>query len=78
MDREDTAHGRGGGLLVYTREGILGAKIDKQVKFRQCSCFQVYDTTIYSVYRSPNTPHEAVKEIVEIVRKKKMWRKIQY
>ncbi len=50
MDREDTAHGRGGGLLVYTREGILGAQIDKKVKFHQCSCFQVYDTTIYSVY----------------------------
>ncbi len=55
-DREDTAQGRGGGLLVYAKTGLKILKIDTECKFRQYCMFLVNDIVFYLVYRSPNAP----------------------
>jgi len=47
MDREDTAQGRGGGILVYARTGLVVKKIENIVAFTQYCCFKVNDVTFY-------------------------------
>jgi hypothetical protein len=56
MDREDTAGGRGGGLLVYGKSGLTILKLDKEVELQQYCVFKVSDVTFYLIYRSPNAP----------------------
>jgi hypothetical protein len=54
VDRKDTARGRGGGLLVYAKEGVQVLKVDNQVNIHESCTFMVNDVTINQVYRSPN------------------------
>jgi hypothetical protein len=63
MDRENTAGGRGGGLLVYARESVKILKLDKEIDFTQYCTFSVCDVTIYLVYRSPNAPPESIHSL---------------
>jgi hypothetical protein len=56
-DREDTAGGRGGGLLVYGKTGLTILKLDKEVEMQQYCVFKVSNVTFYLLYRSPNAPH---------------------
>jgi len=67
LDRDDTALGRGGGLLVYSKIGTVVTKLENCVKFNQYCCFSVSDITVYLVYRSPNAPIEEMKGLVELV-----------
>ena len=53
MDRTDTAGGRGGGLVVYTRSGKQILKIDRKLFYSQLCSFIMDDVTINLVYRPP-------------------------
>jgi len=68
MDRQDTAQGRGGGLLVYVRNGVKVLKIDRSISFHQYCKFLVGDVTLYLVYRSPNAPAQSIQELAQLVR----------
>ncbi len=68
MDRDDTVMGRGGGLPVYARSGVQILKNDNQVKFHQSCSFTVHDIMIHLVYRLPNSPPEAMRSLVELVK----------
>jgi hypothetical protein len=48
MDREDTAGGRGGGLLVYGKSGLTILKLYKEVELQQYCVFKVSDVTFLS------------------------------
>jgi hypothetical protein len=67
-DREDTAQGRGGGLLVYAKTGLKVLKIDTECKFRQYCMFLVNDIVFYLIYRSPNAPPQMMKDLESLVR----------
>ena len=54
VDREDTAGGRGGGILVYAKHGMQILSLDKTVIFDQYCKFSVNDITVYLIYRPPN------------------------
>jgi hypothetical protein len=71
MDREDTAGGRGGGLLVYGKSGLTILKLDKEVELQQSCVFKVSDVTFYLIYRSPNAPPQAMAALTELVKKVK-------
>jgi len=68
LDRQDTAQGRGGGLLVYVRNGVKVLKIDRNLSFHQYCKFLVGDVTLYLIYRSPNAPVQSITELEQIVR----------
>ncbi len=68
MNYRDTAQGRGGGLLVYSRTGVVVTKMDNNVTFTQYCCFKVYDVTFYLVYRSPNATEENMNKLIELVK----------
>jgi hypothetical protein len=57
-DREDTKEGRGGGLLVYAKQGLNILSGDNSTDFVQHCKFFVNDLTCYLVYRSPNSTLE--------------------
>ena len=50
MDRGDTYRGRGGGLLVYSRQGEKIVAAEKEVRFHQYCKFFVRDVTVYLIY----------------------------
>jgi hypothetical protein len=69
MDRSDTAQGRGGGgLLVYSKNGLKVTKVECNVTFNQFCCFTISDITIYLVYRSPNATVEAMAGLVDLMK----------
>ncbi len=68
LDREDTTHGRGGGLLVYIKTGLTVFKIDSGVDFHQHIVFKISDITVYLLYKSPNAPPAAITRLAELVR----------
>jgi hypothetical protein len=68
LDRDDTDRGRGGGLLVYSRVGLPICVLEKTVNFNQYCSFQVYDISIYLVYRSPNAPQESMEQLADLLR----------
>ncbi len=59
VDRSDTANGIGGGLLVYSRDGLDILPCDKVLKFDQYAKFTVNNcgitNTIFLIYRSPSS-----------------------
>jgi hypothetical protein len=67
MDRSDTAGGRGGGLIVYTRSGKKVLKLDKQLLFSQLCSFMMDDVTFNLVYRPPSAAAESVAELASLV-----------
>ena len=68
-DRQDTAAGRGGGLLAYVKAGINFYEINKQVDLHQHSVFKILDLTIYLVYRSPNAAQDSYTKLSDLIRK---------
>ena len=58
-DRTDTANGIGGGLLAYTKDGLVILPCDKKSDFNQYVTFRIkmetVTTTIYLVYRPPSS-----------------------
>ena len=58
-DRSDTTKGRGGGILVYGRSGMVVWEVETDTEFCQAGGVQVKtegdDTAIYVIYRSPNS-----------------------
>ena len=59
MDRNDTSRGRGGGILVYVKKDFDALAEEVNTEFNQCAALKIKsrgeDTTIYVVYRSPNS-----------------------
>ncbi len=67
-DRSDTTNGRGGGLLVYVKQGLDVFISDNQVDLNQYCSFKICDVSFYLLYRSPNAPPEALVKLAELVR----------
>ena len=67
-DRADTAHGRGGGLVVFIRPSFKVFKIDALIDFNQYCIFKLETLTIYLVYRSPSAPPNAIDGLISMVR----------
>ena len=68
LDRQDTAAGRGGGLLVYAKAGISILSVDKLVEMNQYCVFKLFDLTMYLVYRSPNAVQDSYDKLSELIR----------
>jgi len=68
LDRTDTAQGRGGGLLVYSKTGTIVTKLENQFNFTQYCGFKVNDISVYLVYRSPNANAETMSGLVELIK----------
>jgi len=68
MDRMDTAQGRGGGLLVFSKMGTIVTKLENQLNLTQYCSFQVNDISVYLVYRSPNANAVTMRGLVELVK----------
>jgi hypothetical protein len=60
--------GRGGGLLVYARTGVVVMKMYNNVTFTKYCCFKVCDVIFYLVYRSPNATKENMTKLIELVK----------
>jgi len=73
-DRTDTTNGIGGGLMVYSREGVKILSYDKfsNSTFNQFCCFKVvtkgYMLNIVLVYRPPSAGQENTEQLCEILR----------
>ena len=68
LDREDTAGGRGGGLLVYSKKGIKILAQDKVKDFHQYSKFSVCGTFVYLIYRPPSGRVASMEALAELIR----------
>ena len=68
VDREDTAGGRGGGLLVYSRISLKILSCDKVVPFNQYCIFKVYDITVYLIYRPPSGGAASVESLTSLIK----------
>ena len=72
-DREDTAQGIGGGLIVYARKGWRLEEEEKTNVFSQHCKFKVkcegVELKFILIYRSPNAPPEATDRLIEIIEK---------
>ena len=68
LDRGDTGGGRGGGLLVYGKTGLTILKTDNQSDFDQHVQFKVSDVNVCLLYRSPNSPPEAMARLAALIR----------
>ena len=67
LGRGDTAGGRGGGLLVYSKEGINILSLDKTVSFHQYSKFLVDDITVYLIYRPPSGGAKSIEDLATLI-----------
>jgi len=71
-DRRDTAGGVGGGLAVYTREGLNILPIDISEDFNQAVKFRVQeredDLEILLIYRPPKPDKKNLDELTKLVR----------
>ena len=67
LDREDTAGGRGGGLLVYTKQGIEILSLDKTVNFHQYCKFLLFDITVYLIYRPPSGGATSIDDLTALI-----------
>ena len=72
-DRNDTANGIGGGLLVYVKNGLTILKTDSLNLFNQFCQFRVIsennqDLNVTLVYRSPNSPNANNSELCDLIK----------
>ena len=74
IDRADTAHGIGGGLLVYVKNGMIITSEQDFSKFNQYCKFSVTENTnnqnplnILLIYRSPNSSEENNNQLCNII-----------
>ena len=74
-DRDDTLNGLGGGLLVYSRNGlkILPFKLQEDNGFHQHVCFKIITKgepiNIILAYRPPSSTKENVDQLLDLMRK---------
>ena len=68
VDRTDTDCGRGGGLLVYVKNGLQILSCDKVADFQQYCKFIVRDVVFYLIYRSPNSAATEVTKLAELIK----------
>ena len=74
LDRRDTLNGIGGGILAYTRDGLLIKPVNIENEFNMFSRFQVLnkkskddgDLTITVVYRPPRSNNENTAELCKL------------
>ena len=57
-DRQDTLNGRGGGVILYTREGLTCCPIESNWLYKQTCGAVVNGVEVHVVYRSPNASIE--------------------
>ena len=71
QDREDTAAGIGGGLIVYVRDGVQAIPVQTNSNFRQHCSFTISTQggkmTFYQIYRPPSTGRENMDELNDLV-----------
>ena len=74
IDRADTAHGIGGGLLVYVKNGLIIKPGQDFSEFNQYCRFSVTENTTYEnplnillIYRSPNSSEENNNQLCNII-----------
>jgi hypothetical protein len=67
VDRADTGGGRGGGLLVYVRNGLQVLKLDSNVSFCQMCRFQVKDVVMYLLYWPQSARPDSISEIASVI-----------
>lgn len=72
VDRADTLNGIGGGLLVYTRKGIVIKPDNTSNEFNQYCKFQILfndsqPLNVYLIYRSPNSTAENTNLLCDII-----------
>ena len=72
LDRDDTTKGAGGGLLVYSKDGLQILPDDKVSLFKQHCNFRIVtekeELKCKLVYRSPSAPAESVSALAGIIR----------
>ena len=74
-DRDDTLNGLGGGLLVYSKNGlkILPFNLQNDNCFHQHVCFQILTRreplTVILAYRPPSTKIENTSRLYDLLRK---------
>jgi Reverse transcriptase (RNA-dependent DNA polymerase)/Endonuclease-reverse transcriptase len=68
QDRVDTKEGRGGGLLVYAKQGLNILAADSNIDFVQHCKFYVHDLTCFLIYRPPNGTVENMTKLAELIR----------
>ena len=72
LDREDTAGGTGGGLLVYARESLTILSDDSAGNFTQHQNFKILtgkeELRFSLVYRSPSSRPESVQLLADLVK----------
>ena len=74
-DRDDTLNGLGGGLLVYSRNGltILPLKLQEDNGFHQHVCFKIITRgepiNIILAYRPPSSTKENFDKLLDLMRK---------
>jgi exonuclease III len=72
-DRKDTANGRGGGILVYVRDGLLSSEIYLNSTFNQFTNISIeIDMQKFLnfcvIYRSPNSTSENNHELLTLLK----------
>jgi hypothetical protein len=71
-DREDTAAGVGGGLLVYARHGVQTAPVEKRYDFTQHTSFKLLskgeEIEITLVYRPPRQTVESYQNLADFIK----------
>ena len=71
-DRNDTANGIGGGLIVYARNGLAVLPCDQLSDFNQYCKFKLSDKSdsfyIYLVYRPPSAGASSKDKLCELLR----------
>jgi hypothetical protein len=72
MDRSDTANGIGGGLAVYTVNGLTILPCDRTCDFNQYCKFKVISGSdvvyMYLIYRPPSSRPETIGQLSELFR----------
>ena len=58
-DRLDTKNGRGGGLLLYVKEGTQYSEIEDTTNFPQLGGINIDGLEVFGFYRSPNSTIES-------------------
>ena len=66
--REDTAQGRGGGLLVYAKKGMNVVAVDSEVRPHQSCKFSIDDLYVTLVYRPPSAPAGSITVLAEYIK----------
>ncbi len=67
LDRTDTSRGRGGGLIIYIKNGLTIAPLDISNSVKQCLLFKCQEINFALIYRSPNAHRAETANIVNLL-----------